>query len=148
MGAVLAADAVRRPRTWLWGAGIAAALAGCSSGPVPQAVDDGGSPAPLDDAALTSQACEALDAAPPCVTPMPSFANDIFPMLNRDCNGACHIAGGVAWPLTDYQDVADWSLLIQIQIASCEMPPTDAGSLPSADRDALLNWIACGTPNN
>ena len=149
MGAVLAAGAVRRPYAWLRGAALATALAGCSSGgPASQSPDDAGPPAPGDDAALTSLTCEVLDGSPPCVAPMPSFANDVFPILDRDCNGTCHIAGGIAWPLTSYQDVADWSLLIQVQLANCEMPPTDAGTLPAADRDAILNWIACGTPNN
>ena len=158
MGAVHVVDGVRGSRTWLGGLALTAALAGCSSTPAARASDgDGGASASEDEpgmqaandeAGSSSQGCVVLDMAPPCVDPPPSFSNDIFPMLNRDCNGACHIAGGIAWPLTDYQDVSDWSLLIQIQVQQCEMPPTDAGAFPAGDRDALLNWIACGSPNN
>jgi hypothetical protein len=112
-------------------------VAGCGS----KANDDANSGA----AALS---CEVIDASAPCSMPMPSFANDIFPMLQRDCNGPCHVQGGIAWPLTGYQDVSDWSFLIQAQVDQCEMPPVDAGALPPADRKALLDWIACGSPNN
>jgi hypothetical protein len=158
MGAVHAVDALGGLGAWCAGfAGLAlcAAVAGCSSS-APAAPTSGeggalasdGTEASSDDAGASSSVCEVLDAPPPCVDPAPSFANDIFPMLNRDCNGTCHMAGGVAWPLTDYQDVSDWSLLIQIQLQQCEMPPTDAGALPPGDRDSLLNWIACGSPNN
>jgi hypothetical protein len=135
MGAVHVVDALRGSRAWLLGGlALSTALAGCSS--APRAAEDAG------------VSCEVLSTAPPCVDPPASFANDIFPMLDRDCNGTCHIAGGIAWPLTSYQDVSDWALLIQIQVQQCEMPPTDAGTLPSGDRAALLNWIACGSPNN
>ncbi len=52
------------------------------------------------------------------------------------------------WPLIAYGDVSDWASLINFDVKGCAMPPADAGPLTNADRATLLNWIACGAPNN
>ena len=95
--------------------------------------------------------CTAIDASS-CSTPIPSFATDITPMLDRACNSTCHAPGMGPWPLNTYSDVSDWASIIQADIATCSMPPADAGagngSLSDAERATLLDWIACGAPNN
>jgi hypothetical protein len=91
--------------------------------------------------------CEVVDGAA-CPAVPPSFANDVLPLLQRDCNQTCHAPGMGQWPLVDYTDVYDWSALISLDIDECAMPPADAGALTSSDRTTLLGWLACGSPNN
>jgi hypothetical protein len=94
--------------------------------------------------------CTAIDTSA-CSTPVPSFATDITPMLDRACNSTCHAPGVGPWPLVTYDDVSDWQGTIQADIGTCSMPPPDAGAnstLSDADRAMLLNWITCGAPNN
>ena len=95
--------------------------------------------------------CTALDASA-CTTPTPSYANDVAPLLDRACNSTCHAPGVGPWPLTNYQDVSDWSITIEADILKCSMPPADAGagngSLSDSERATIVDWIACGAPNN
>jgi hypothetical protein len=69
-------------------------------------------------------------------------------VLNKDCNQTCHAPGAGPWPLTTYQDVAAWTAPIQMDIQGCTMPPPDAGTISSTDRAMVLDWLACGAPNN
>lgn len=95
-------------------------------------------------------ACPQLDASA-CQSPAPSYANDIAPLLDRDCNDTCHSpdANG-PWPLTDHQDIVDWTDLIVRDTENCTMPPADAGTgaLTPDERTMLIDWFACGAPNN
>jgi hypothetical protein len=93
------------------------------------------------------QGCQDVDAAI-CSTPIPSYANDVAPLLDRDCNRTCHAPGAGQWPLTTYAAVADWSDVISLDVAGCLMPPSDAGTLAPSDRRILLDWTACGAPQN
>jgi hypothetical protein len=99
--------------------------------------------------------CTVIDASTTCNTPMPSYQNDIVPILNVSCNAPCHSnESSGPWPLTAYDDVLDWASIIQNDVATCAMPPAaDAGNpsngpLTDSERNTLLNWIACGAPNN
>ena len=92
-------------------------------------------------------ACEPVDAAA-CPPTMPSFANDVVPILNRDCNGTCHAPGMGQWPLVSYTDVSDWAILINLDLEDCAMPPADAGIMTRSDRATVLAWIACRHPDN
>jgi hypothetical protein len=93
-------------------------------------------------------------ATPPssCQTPVPSYAHDIAPVLDRTCNNTCHAPGVGPWPLTDYANVADWGSIIAGDLEQCVMPPPDAGAgngnLTAQERAAILNWLGCGAPNN
>jgi hypothetical protein len=98
-------------------------------------------------AAQSVETCSGVDASA-CVLASPSYATDIAPLLDRDCNRTCHAPGAGPWPLTDYQSVHDWADVIAVDVASCFMPPADAGTMPNADRVMLLNWVACGALNN
>ncbi|HZU84654.1 MAG TPA: hypothetical protein VE987_17110 [Polyangiaceae bacterium] len=99
-------------------------------------------------ASLGLAGCLAADASAQCAQPAPSYAHDIAPLLDRDCNGACHGADGGAWPLTEYEYVSDWASVIEEEVQQCAMPPADAGALSSADRALLVDWIACGASND
>jgi hypothetical protein len=91
---------------------------------------------------------DASDEGSACPLPQPSFAKDIQPLLDHDCN-TCHTQGSTLWPLVGYQDVRDWSYSILLDIDACKMPPLDGGtSLSATDRNLLLGWIACGAQNN
>jgi len=96
--------------------------------------------------------CTPIDAgatAPTCPQPQPSFARDIAPLLDRDCND-CHTPGSTLWPLVGYEDVRDWANLILTDLDGCRMPPADGGTAPLSthDRALILGWIGCGANNN
>jgi len=95
--------------------------------------------------------CTAIDASA-CNAPTPSYATDVAPLLDRACNTTCHAPGNGPWPLTDYDDVSDWQTIIEADLIKCSMPPPDAGAgngtLSDTERATILDWIACGAPNN
>lgn len=83
---------------------------------------------------------------------MPSFAATIVPILDASCN-SCHDPDlpGAPWPLRDYDDVAAWRDLILPDLLACSMPPRNSDSgvaLSEVDRQQLLTWLACGSPDN
>lgn len=125
-------------------------LVGCGGNQDPSAL---GGPKPGTSASTEEQvvSCTPIDAgaAATCPEPEPSFARDIAPLLDRDCN-TCHTPGSTLWPLVGYQDVRDWSYSILLDVDGCKMPPADGGTaaLSSHDRALLLGWIACGANNN
>jgi hypothetical protein len=48
--------------------------------------------------------------------------------------------------------VSDWATIIEGDVVNCSMPPLDAGAangtLSDSERATILDWIACGAPNN
>jgi hypothetical protein len=126
---------VRRPTKPWWvlaALGSAAAFAACSTN---------------DPAA----SCPPVDAST-CRLPIPSYANDVAPILDRRCNSTCHAPGVGPWPLNNYPDVHDWVGIIGPYVAECEMPPDDAaagnGDMTYQERVTVLDWLVCGAPNN
>jgi hypothetical protein len=99
------------------------------------------------DSSTPIASCPTVDASP-CETPVPSYAKDIAPLFDRDCNHTCHAPDAGPWPLTDRQLVIDWTDPIVRDIEGCTMPPPDAGTLPISERKAILDWFACGAPDN
>ncbi len=93
------------------------------------------------------ETCPIIDASA-CMKPAPSYAKDVAPVLDKDCNRTCHAPGVGPWPLTSYGDVVAWSAPLELDLQGCTMPPPDAGPISSHDRTTLLDWLACGTPNN
>jgi hypothetical protein len=112
--------------------GALAVLAGCSPGDSNQ-----------------GQTCDAVDSG--CPSQPPSFSHDVDPIVVTYCNG-CHGAGGVAQALydyTSYQGIARSRSSIATFVGHCLMPPADAAVFPSDEqRQVILQWIACGAPNN
>jgi len=82
-----------------------------------------------------------------CPDPMPHYA-DVQPIFERRCATPCHSDTSTGpWPLTSYQDVADWYDVIRDTVGECSMPPRDSGqTLPSDESQAILTWIRCGFP--
>jgi hypothetical protein len=94
----------------------------------------------------SSGACPTL-ALVSCHEPPPSFPEDIQPILRAHCL-ACHSGDGVAAEDHDFSHVETlWQQRLSAagQIETCGMPPRKA--LPPADAVALLQWIACGSPD-
>ena len=89
---------------------------------------------------------------------MPSYRNDVAPVLERYCN-YCHgleIDGG-PWPLGDRGEVSDWREVILVDMLSCKvsaatkiapMPPADAPQLSKEALGTVARWLLCGTPDN
>jgi hypothetical protein len=128
------------------GSAILFGLVGCAGAAPPSNPDDGVNASTQEDLG----SCTPIDASAgaACTQPGPSFAKDITPLLNRDCN-TCHTLGSALWPLSGYENVRDWSYSILLDIDGCRMPPADGGTaLSSPDRSLLLAWIACGALNN
>jgi len=119
----------------LWG------LTGCAGSSAPE----GGGSSKTNE---SLESCSVMDASA-CLQPQPSFARDITPLLNRDCN-TCHTPGSTLWPLVGYENVRDWAYLILSAVQQCTMPPADGGGAPlsTEDRALLVDWIACGANNN
>jgi hypothetical protein len=103
------------------------------------------------DADVAAPNCTYIDASA-CINPPPSYATDIAPMLDQACNSTCHAPGVGPWPLSNYDDVFDWADIISNDVSLCKMPPEDAGAgngqLTDTQRATLLDWVACGSPNN
>jgi hypothetical protein len=91
--------------------------------------------------------CTNVDASTTCAPGGSSFA-DLQPILARSCLPVCHDGSpDAAWPLTDYDDVQAWTNFVSADIIRCTMPPVNSGyPMSRADREAILNWIACGAP--
>lgn len=127
-----------------WPLLLAASVAiGCAP---PPSTSDAGS-----DAAPPDPSCPFIDAST-CQQPVPSYTTDVVPILDKRCNSTCHAPGVGPWPLTNYQDVLDWADIIGGYIEQCGMPPPDAGAgdgnMTDQERALVLNWLACGAPNN
>ena len=123
---------------------LAGVFAACASDSAPQSRT---SKVEETDAGVVP-ACGS-DETPTCPSTKPSYKTDITPILNSECN-TCHIGGPTGpWPLSDYQCLLDWKLLVLADMVHCTMPPEDAGhKISDADRATLIGWLACGAPNN
>jgi hypothetical protein len=93
--------------------------------------------APLTCSAVAPTACT--------VEPPPRYAQ--IAGIVRDRCVPCH--DGIdplgPWPLTSYEDVADWNDTIRDELVACTMPPPGgAVTLPDEERQALLMWLRCG----
>jgi hypothetical protein len=90
---------------------FAALAAGCNAG----------SPPPTTDVS-----CPALSTD--CPSTVPSYRDDVTPILESRCNG-CHVPGPEKpWPFDNRQDVVDWKISILADMKDCSMPPADAGA--------------------
>jgi len=85
-----------------------------------------------------------------CPAELPSFANEVAPILAAQC-GQCHTREDPTgpWPFDNREDVADWARQIEADLAECLMPPPETDApLSGADRETLHVWLTCGTPAN
>ena len=101
--------------------------------------------APTSDANLDAPACERV--LPDCPKTPPSYATTIEPIVTERCVG-CHYAHSTLarTDLTSYAKVFGDRGAVLTQVFSCQMPQD--GSLGRAERQAMLEWLVCGAPNN
>lgn len=84
-----------------------------------------------------------------CPAAVPSYQADIMPLLKRACT-ECHSASGIVpnRPLDNYNSVYSQRQAVLTQVYACRMPPPGAPPLSTADRQLLLTWLICQSPNN
>ncbi len=92
----------------------------------------------------------------PAVDSDVTFTNQVSRILNRHCV-ECHRDGEIGpFSLTDYDEVIGWADMILETIDDGRMPPWHANPkyghfantrhMPDADKQALKEWVAAGTP--
>jgi hypothetical protein len=87
---------------------------------------------------------------PACPSTPPSFSAQVNPIIQEWCAN-CHAPGGTeaARPYTTYDEVKSAPpISMATQVLSCLMPPAGYPLLADADKQVLLEWVACGAPNN
>jgi hypothetical protein len=112
---------------------VVAAAAGCSS---------------TDTGSGASASCVASVPAS-CPSTTPSYQTDVAPVIATYCT-SCHAAGGQESdkPLDTYAGVSARQGDVENELAGCTMPPSGSAQPTSAQIQAVLDWIACGAPNN
>jgi hypothetical protein len=101
-------------------------------------------------AACGSHAASCPTTAPPCPSSPPSFVADVNPIIQNTCV-PCHGPGGVEAnrPYVTYEDMKTYGPFVTMysQVLGCLMPePPQA--LTTAQRQLLLEWFACGEPDD
>jgi hypothetical protein len=139
---------------------LVAALGGCGSSSSPPAdasaegvLDSASGASKQDDVSAaddvpatddTPTICASLPAA--CPSHAPTFDEDIAPVLNAKCN-TCHaVPDAGLWPLTNYDDVVDWEVLLTRDVEYCTMPPSGSPQLTPSEQSIILTWVLCGMP--
>ena len=105
-------------------------------------------PMTLSDDAATGPQCPN-DLPPSCPSAVPSYQNDIAPLVQASCL-ACHRDGGVEAnrPLDTYNNLYSERSAVLTQIYGCLMPPPVAPQLTATQRQQILTWLVCKAPNN
>jgi thiol-disulfide isomerase/thioredoxin len=119
----------------------------------------------LDELLAGMPISEAHTMAPGCLIgrardPQPNapitYSNQVARILQKNCV-ECHRAGQIApFALTNYDEVAGWSEMIQEVVREQRMPPWHADpkygkfhndrSLCDADKESLYAWVKAGAP--
>jgi uncharacterized membrane protein len=113
---------------------------------LPSCVAAGASP-PADSGACSAAPYVTCPASPP------SWSAEVQAIIDDHCS-PCHFPGGVEtqipYPLdySTYAGVHANASAMVAAVASCTMPPSDAGSLTPAESLSLLEWLHCGAPDN
>lgn len=82
-----------------------------------------------------------------CSDPAVRYA-DVQPIIEQRCV-SCHSGSNTPqWPLTTYQNVADWYDEVRYFVETCAMPPPAANiPITPEERNAILMWVRCGHLN-
>jgi len=121
----------------------AAAIGAALLAGLPAACSDAGSGS-LDEAGTAE--CPSLVRA--CPRQVPSYAHEVEPLLANRCV-VCHSPyGGYGFDEETHAEVAAQSGAMLTQVADCMMPPSGMAPLTTAERQALLDWLVCGAPDN
>jgi uncharacterized membrane protein len=90
-------------------------------------------------------------SSPTCPAVVPDFATEVQPIFQAVCV-TCHSPGGqeASVPLTSYAEITNprFKTTAFSNVLGCVMPPANAPmALSESDRQVLLAWFACGTPD-
>lgn len=90
-------------------------------------------------------------STPTCPALVPDFETEVLPIFRSVCDN-CHAPGGVeaSVPLTSYAEITSPRVKVTAfsNVLGCVMPPANAPRpLSESDRQILLAWFACGTPD-
>lgn len=87
---------------------------------------------------------------------VPTFSEDIAPLVQRHCQDCHHRGTEAPFPLVSYRDVVSQSAMIEEVVADRRMPPwfasakhgtfTNRRGLSEGERETFLRWIQGGTP--
>jgi hypothetical protein len=104
-----------------------------------------------------------VDCVPPPVSAVvcpeagaPSFTNDVYPNVFAQVCNSCHSLGGQepSMPFSTYQQIygkngAEAQEIFNQVFESCLMPPSNATEpFSMSERQTLLEWLACGAPDD
>jgi hypothetical protein len=96
----------------------------------------------------TTSCPNIVGTCPKAVASNPSYASDVEPILQNNC-AVCHSPdGGYGYDLVTYAEVYDQAGAMVSWISECSMPPSSYPPLTTAQRQTLLDWLACGAPDN
>jgi len=87
---------------------------------------------------------------------IPDYANDIVPILDKNCR-ACHVEGGIGpWAMSEYIMIKGFAPMMREVIRVKRMPPWHAdpeighwqnnAGRSDADTRTLIHWIEAGAP--
>jgi hypothetical protein len=115
----------------------------------------GNDPNVPDDASIVDARSESISCAralPTSCASAPTYTTEVAPIVARACLPSCHEPNGTASDrdLTTYANIEKIESTVLSQVYACSMPPPDAGpdvALTSQDRDMLLQWLVCGSPD-
>ena len=80
----------------------------------------------------------------------PSFANDVFPIMQSNCaTSGCHVSGGSApFVIAGYSDVKANDISIKSRVSARTMPPSGSNALSNDQINTIVAWVDAGAPNN
>lgn len=81
---------------------------------------------------------------------VPSFANDVLPIMQARCaTSGCHVSGGSApFVINGYSDVQPRAQTIKTRVAGRTMPPAGATALSNEEISTIVAWVDGGAPDN
>jgi hypothetical protein len=94
----------------------------------------------------TAPSCPAIMGS--CPKAPPSYARDVEPILQDNCVPCHSPQGGYGYDLVTYTEVFDQAGAVVSWISDCSMPPATYPPLTTAQRQTLLDWLACGALDN
>jgi hypothetical protein len=124
---------------------------GCASDPAvpPSPSADGGSclDDPIGRSRPPADCSRDVPSDTDCPTAVPSFQDDVEPILSSRCK-LCHTPKGIAERVLfdTYDEALVWYKLMYAQVFACTMPPSCEGRLPDSERQTLLKWFVCKAP--
>ena len=85
-----------------------------------------------------------------CPPTVPSYQNDIVPIVQGTCY-PCHAPGGNADAVVDlstYANIVAKKGPVLDSVYGCRMPPVVSPPLTAAQRALFLAWFICNAPSN